>query len=155
MERLNLTGYGLHKHFGLSKGAVTNWRKGKCSPRLSFLDKYCSEYGVNKNWIFTGEGDMFAGDLSGGDRDFIRKIDLIKKETGITNKEIANKLHSYSTVISELKAGKTKVRPEWVEIIEKEYGFIWNDLEARKEIIKLRQDIEKIKAALLLINIEI
>lgn len=155
MSRLNLSGYAVQKRFGLSKGTVTNWRKGTYQPRMSFLKKYCEEYSVNINWILTGEGDTILKNLNSNDQEFIRKIDMIKRETGLTNKEIAVKLGAYPTILSELRAGKTSVRPQWWNIIEKEYGFIWNDLDAKKELFKLRQEIEKIKSALLLINIQI
>lgn len=155
MNRLNLSGYAVMKRFGLSSGSVTNWRKGLCNPRNDLLRSFSEAYGVSLSWLFTGEGEMFSTVNSKLDQDFVRKIETIKKETGIPYKDLAEKLGTYPTFLSELKAGKTSVKQEWWNIIEKEYGFIWNDLDARKEVIRLREEIYKIKKALLLINIEV
>ena len=155
MDHLHLSGFALIKQFGLSRGTVTNWRNGTNGPRMAFMRLFCDQYGVSLSWLLTGDGDMMEASLPDNDREFLRKVEMVKKETGLTNRDIAKLIGSYSTIISELRAGKTTVRPEWRDTLEKEYGFIWNVLDAKKEIIRLREDIEKIKKALLLINISV
>lgn len=53
---------------------------------------------------------------------FLRVIDQIKIDNNQSSKNIASLLDTYASVISELKAGKTSVRDEWIETLVKEYN---------------------------------
>jgi len=145
LNHLHISGYRLQKQFGLSSGTVTNWRKNVNNPRDAFLNRFCDTYHINKVWLLTGEGSMYAYNLSDLDKDFLTKIDNIKSRTGLTNKEIALELGVYGTFISELRAGKTTVRPELMELLRKEFGYVYDDLEAEKEILELKMEISRIK----------
>lgn len=148
IEQLGLTGYQVQKEFELSNSAVSNWKNKRCSPRPSFVNLFCRKHNVSPTWILTGDGPMFERYIPLDEKDFLNKIDRIKKETKLSNQDIAKILNSYTTVISEIKAGKNRVKPEWVEIIEAKFGYIWNSQKAEMEIFKLREEIEMLKNVL-------
>lgn len=47
------------KRLGLTRGAITNIELEKVEPKENLLDLICQQYGVNKNWLYTGEGEPF------------------------------------------------------------------------------------------------
>jgi len=52
------------REIGKSYNAVGDWIRGKASPQLVDLQKLCDKYGLNLNWLATGNGDMIIGELN-------------------------------------------------------------------------------------------
>ncbi|WP_412059027.1 helix-turn-helix domain-containing protein [Bartonella sp. DGB2] len=50
----------LARKFLLSKNAVAFYERGEREPNLAVLTAYHELYGVNINWVLTGQGDMFS-----------------------------------------------------------------------------------------------
>ena len=48
------------KALGLSTNSVSRYERGEQEPSYSAFAAYCTVYGVNMNWLLTGEGEMFA-----------------------------------------------------------------------------------------------
>lgn len=44
---------------GVGRGAITNIELNKVSPKPYFVDLICRQFGVDEEWLKTGEGDMF------------------------------------------------------------------------------------------------
>lgn len=147
-EKLNLTGYRVQKIYGLSGGAVSNWRRNLCQPRLDFVDRFCDDYKISKVWLLTGQGEMTGQDGIDTKQQIFSVIGKIKAATGATNKDLAVIMGAYPTVISDMKAGKTTARPEWLHKLSEEYGYILNDIDLKKEVWKLKGELEEIKKKL-------
>lgn len=78
----------------------------------------------------------------------ISVVEKIKAATCTTNKDLAVIMGAYPTVISDMKAGKTTARPEWLHKLSEEYGYILNDIDLKKEVWKLKEELEEIKKKL-------
>lgn len=45
--------------FGVKEATVTSWETGARKPSDAVLISICREFGVNEQWLRTGEGEMF------------------------------------------------------------------------------------------------
>jgi hypothetical protein len=165
INQLNLSGYQIQKDIGISQGTITGYRRGTAQPREKTIEHFCRKYGVNKQWILTGEGDMMGGRaVPSKTIRFVKVIEQVKIEFDLTNKDVTDKLGVYSSLVSELKAGKTSVKDEWIETMVSVYGvnkeyildgsggiFIEQNTEGRsfrelvKEVEMLRQMVSELK----------
>ena len=76
---------------GVSRGVIVNLESGVTTPKPQFLDLVCRVHNVNRDWLETGEGEMFAdmsrtekigrfvGDLMSDEPDSFRRrlIDIL------------------------------------------------------------------------------
>lgn len=46
------------RRLGVGRGAITNIEFNKVEPKPLFVDLICREFGVNREWLETGEGEM-------------------------------------------------------------------------------------------------
>lgn len=123
MEKLNISGYRVQKDLGISQGTITNYRKGIYQPRQKTIEEFAKTYGVNITWLLTGQGDMKGGKpIPAKSIRFLKVIEQIKIDHDVSNKDLAEQLESYASLISELKAGKTSVKDEWIDILVHKYG---------------------------------
>lgn len=56
---LGLTQEDFGKRLGVGRGVITNIEFEKTSPKDTFVDLICREFGVSEQWLRTGKGDMF------------------------------------------------------------------------------------------------
>ena len=56
---LNLSQEEFGNTLGIGRGAIYNIEKGLVEPKESFMQLLCSTYNINREWLETGEGDMF------------------------------------------------------------------------------------------------
>ena len=52
------------KRLGVTKSAVSKWESGGREITNQVIKAVCKEFGVNENWLRTGEGDMFVHDMT-------------------------------------------------------------------------------------------
>lgn len=45
---------------GVSRDVISNIESGRVQPKEIFLQHICRQYKINRHWLETGEGDMFA-----------------------------------------------------------------------------------------------
>lgn len=84
---------------GVSPSNIISYETGRRSPSDAMIRLICDKYGINENWVRTGEGEMLApvareveiakiaADLFQGDNADI-KIQLQKVVAGLNEKEI-------------------------------------------------------------------
>ncbi|MDD9329586.1 MAG: helix-turn-helix transcriptional regulator [Bartonella sp.] len=68
----------LAKQFNMTKNSIAFYERGEREPNLSVLQTYRMLYGVNINWLLTGQGKMFDTEYTKGEFDwdyFIKKIE--------------------------------------------------------------------------------
>ncbi|MDY6146194.1 MAG: helix-turn-helix transcriptional regulator [Peptoniphilaceae bacterium] len=58
-QALGLSGEKFGKGIGLTRMAISNIENAKYNLTEQTLLSICREYGVNENWLRTGEGEMF------------------------------------------------------------------------------------------------
>ena len=56
--QLNQTEFG--NRLGLKQSAVANYENGTRQPLDTVITSICREFGVNEQWLRTGEGEMFV-----------------------------------------------------------------------------------------------
>lgn len=47
------------RRLGVTRGAITNIELNKVEPKPLFVNLICREFGVDENWLQTGDGEMF------------------------------------------------------------------------------------------------
>lgn len=58
-KALNLSQDDFAAKLGMTRGAITNIEVKGIEPKPLFIDLVCNTYNVNKDWLLTGEGEMF------------------------------------------------------------------------------------------------
>ncbi|WP_455473796.1 helix-turn-helix domain-containing protein [Bartonella sp. B30(2025)] len=72
----------LAKSFSMTKNSIAFYERGEREPNLSVLQTYRTLYGVNINWLLTGQGKMFDTEYTKGDFDwnyFIKKLEGLEE----------------------------------------------------------------------------
>lgn len=71
----------------------------------------------------------------------------------LSGKEIIDQLLDYLELTPGAFANKIGLaRPEWLSRLEQEFGFILHDMDLKREVWKLKQELEEIKKMLPFIN---
>lgn len=58
-KELNLTQAVFAEKIGSSQNVVANYEIGRRNPSASVINNICKTFGVNEDWLRTGEGEMF------------------------------------------------------------------------------------------------
>ena len=58
-KELNLTQTIFAEKIGSSQNVVANYEIGRRNPSASVINNICKTFGVNEEWLRTGEGEMF------------------------------------------------------------------------------------------------
>ena len=94
----------IREHYGLSQtqlaqkinktpGFISDIETGKSGVSEETISALSRAFGVNKEWLLTGEGDMFLKETYEVDKAGIgKRIKEIRKEAGQTQEEFANKI---------------------------------------------------------------
>ncbi len=59
MAEKNLSGAAFSNSIGITQSTFSNFFQRDSVPRADIIGKISNEYGVNSNWLLTGEGPMF------------------------------------------------------------------------------------------------
>jgi hypothetical protein len=57
---LDLTQQDFADRIGMKRNTIANYETGRNDPSTSVISLICREFNVNKNWLETGEGEIFA-----------------------------------------------------------------------------------------------
>lgn len=58
-KRLNLTQEEFGAKIGIKKSAISQLESGKSTPSSQTVSMICDKFGVNRDWLVTGNGTMF------------------------------------------------------------------------------------------------
>lgn len=61
-KELNLTQQEFSEALGVGRGVISMYESGNNKPSEAVLNLICRQYHVNKDWLRTGEGEMFRQD---------------------------------------------------------------------------------------------
>lgn len=59
-ESENLTQDAFGKRIGSARNTIANYENGNRTPSNAVIISICKEFGVNEEWLRTGEGEMFV-----------------------------------------------------------------------------------------------
>lgn len=91
----------LARRIGVSRAAVSEWVRGKSEPSESTLKLIAKEFGVNENWLKTGEGEIWSKDRS-----------LEKEIENLPEEKIEELLIAVKIIRKIEKAKRIKLTPE-------------------------------------------
>lgn len=95
----HLTQTAFGERIGVKGNTITNYETGLRVPSDAIILAICREFGVNENWLRTGEGEMyveytreeaiaaFVGDLLADEDDDSFKLRFIRVLAGLNEKE--------------------------------------------------------------------
>lgn len=69
---LDLTQQDFADRIGMKRNTIANYETGRNDPSASVISLICREFNVSKNWLETGEGEIFAKPDSFSLDDFIK-----------------------------------------------------------------------------------
>lgn len=69
LKKNNVTAYKVAKETGLSTSMLTNWKKGRYTPKQDKLQKIAEYFGVTVDYLLTGETPAASEELSATDID--------------------------------------------------------------------------------------
>lgn len=117
-KKMGLTQEEFADRLGIKRGAISNYEIGRNVPIDAVLSLICHEFGVNNEWLRTGNGDMFAPKtdnaleelvrirgLSVGDRLLIEKfLNLKASERQVVLKYVLSVAADYCVPDMEMEA---------------------------------------------------
>ena len=116
-KMLNLTQTEFAGRLGTVQNTITGYESGRRNPSGPVISAICKEFGVNKEWLLTGSGEMFAPDPEDELSALAAKYHyspaaglLIEKFVNLPEdrREVIIKfLEDYAAALSELKAAKS------------------------------------------------
>jgi transcriptional regulator with XRE-family HTH domain len=135
-KHLNMTMDEFGAHIGLSKAAISLIESGRNGARDQTIFAICREFGVNEQWLRTGEGEMFEQtrasvldrlsteyDLSREQRSVIEAfLDLDPQERDVILKYVHNvfdRSAAQSTAIPDKEAQRIAESDEFKALREK------------------------------------
>ncbi len=110
-KTLNVTIKEMAEKTGLPYPTIQSYLLDKRSPSAQNINKIAQAFGVNSDWILTGEGDMFI-EKTGMPNEFIEKL---KKDLAKSPPEVINGL-SFKDKLVDVFLGKERLSR--VEVIE-------------------------------------
>lgn len=78
MEKADVSAYQLTQDFGVSNSSFTDWKKGKGSPSVSFLEKFAIRFNVSLDYLILGTTNSL--ELSNADRSLLDKFHSLTPE---------------------------------------------------------------------------
>ena len=78
-EQKGLTQDEFGKTIGSARNTIANYESGNRTPSNAVINSICREFGVNEDWLKTGEGEMFMP--------MDRETELAKLTVGLLNEE--------------------------------------------------------------------
>lgn len=142
-KELDLTQAAFAARIGSVQNSVTGYENGRRNPSQPVISLICSEFNVNKEWLETGEGEMFNPapenelealaekyDLSSGAYVLIEKFLNLKKEQ---QDVIISFVKEAAVGLSEMKS-QEKVNPATDIDIDAEVDAYRRALELQKKV---------------------
>ena len=115
---LDLTQQEFADRIGIKRNTIANYETGRNEPIDSVVSLICREFGVNEEWLRTGEGEMFEQ---------ITEQQKLLKYTGMLLKDkdsaIVNAIQSFIVTYEQLddtsKATLEKIAQQFVDNLKK------------------------------------
>jgi len=87
-KHLGLSQTKLAEKLGVTRSTVCAWESGRNKPTDALVKFFCEQFGINKEWLMTGNGEM----LDNIDEDFIAMSAKIEKDGDEFIKELTKTL---------------------------------------------------------------
>lgn len=79
MEQYDISPFQLTKEFGVSSSSFTDWKKGKGTPSLSFLEKFSVRFNVSLDYLVFGKPNASL-EISNTDQTLLDKFHALSSD---------------------------------------------------------------------------
>ena len=130
----------IREYFGLSQaqfaqkinrspGGIGSIETGRSRVSDETMDSVCEAFGINRSWLVSGEGAMFAPgkEKSKADKEGIgERIRKVRKDTGLTQEEFGKAIGCSVTYIHFVESGKNIPSSDFLNKVCMNYGISYN-----------------------------
>lgn len=127
-DKLNLTLGQFGDRLNVTGATISNWENNKIEIPEKQRERICKEFGVNRRWLETGEGEMLASEPI--EDDVEADIKKVLEEKEVSNREYA-KFHGCGDVTALIFENFMTLPPEEQDLFMQCYYKYWRD-KARK-----------------------
>ncbi len=142
--KLGLTQIEFAKKINVTSKTVQNWEHGKAVPSIPTLTSIAEIFGANRNWLLTGEGDMFAKTIF----ESINEIQDFAKSMSFANQykqlqQLADNIQDYLKII---KQEDGSIDPDDAELLDRIIAVLDSILKTTSKTLEHNERLSLLKA---------
>ncbi len=117
------------KMLNKSAGFISTVENGRCGLSESTVNDICSVFGIDKNWLLTGEGEMF---VPGSEKGIANKeeagsrVRKVRKDNNLTQEQFGEKIGYSMILVHMVEAGKATASNDFLSRISSVFGISYN-----------------------------
>lgn len=117
-KELDLTQQAFADKIGMKQNTIAQYEMGRTTPSDAIIFSICREFGVDENWLRTGEGKMFE-ELTDQQK-VMKYTDMLLRDT---DSVVANAIQSFIVTYEQLddtsKATLEKIALQYIDNLKK------------------------------------
>ena len=125
----------LREYFGLSQRAfgeqiktagthISCVERGINEPSDELINKICTAFGVKREWLLNGKGEMFSAYQPPYDEQHIgERVRTIRKEHGLSQRQFAEQIETTFDTVSRVELGKVIPARRWLQKVADKFGI--------------------------------
>jgi transcriptional regulator with XRE-family HTH domain len=121
-EALGLTQKQFGEKIGKTQRTVQDWEAGKSRIPEHTLRFISTIFGVSYEWLKEGKGEMWDGEVLGGDKTAGERIRLIRRTFGLTQAEFGKKIGRAWNTVNRWEAGERTIPDTVLRLISQVFG---------------------------------
>lgn len=128
-KHLGLSQFGFAKKIDRSVGCIANIEGNNNSVSEETIDSVCMVYGVNKEWLLNGTGEMFSPGEEKSPVDIATigtRIRKVRKDNGLSQGAFAERIGYTLTQVSYVERGKSRPSREFIKKVCQKYNISSN-----------------------------
>ena len=117
------------KMLNKSSGFISTVETGRSGMSDDTVDNICSLFGIDKNWLLTGEGEMFS---PGNEKSIANKeeagsrVRKVRKDNNLTQEQFGAKIGYSMVMVHLVEAGKATATNDFLSRISSVFGISYN-----------------------------
>ena len=112
-----------------SAGFISTVEAGRCGLSENTVDDICSTFRIDRNWLLTGEGEMF---ILGNEKSIANKEDAgsrvrkVRKDNSLTQEQFGAKIGYSMILVHMVEAGKTTPSNDFLSKVSSVFAISYN-----------------------------
>ena len=134
------------RKIGKTAGCIAKLESGQCKISEDTLERICSSFNVNKEWLLNGTGEMFIKEMPPVDRNsFGLRVKSVRKENNLTQQQFADRIGFHKNQICYVEGGKSIPSDDFLKKVAIEFNVSLHWLKTGCE----DEDSERVDEALI------
>ncbi len=117
-KELDLTQQAFADKIGMKQNTIAQYEMGRTTPSDAIIFSICREFGVNENWLRTGEGEMFE-ELTEQQKILKYTALLLKDKDSAVANAIQTLIVTYEQLDDTSKAVLEKIAKQYIDNLKK------------------------------------